>query len=318
MSNTLDIKNAKNFLANNIYLKKLIENIKDKSDIDSNIFYELVLGKLKYEKILKNCDDEQIVKECRTMIDSIELVIGGFTKEELSNILSKETKSIQKYDKIKYYNLSETMFNGKLKRAYEVVDSNSSIKYYLKRKGLKICILTFLTIFLVGFGFDYCYGMLDKVCSIMTNTGNIYNKAIDSLFANMGKAAISISFYLILISNILGMSIDMLYINIPFFRYTVKEELRDKLVSSDAIDAVMVESNDNRIVRYRSIKNTNRIRRNEEILQYLMIKNPGNMKLKRIHKEIEDCKDTKLFYNKMAKMEFVLDEMFKQGELITD
>ena len=349
-----EITDIKEFLANTQYLKQIIKDVKNKSDIDSNIYYELVLGKMKYEDVLSNCEDPQIAEECKSMICSIESIIDGFTQKELSDILSKETKDIQKYDKVKYYNIKDTVFNGGIKKPYEVTNNEGSLAFYFKNRIVTLiliffvivpCLLTGATRYITDSIVNICFGTTDSIDKIVpddetkSKDSKIKDKSKDKAneLDNIGlkpnesvrKSLKSMDNLIRIIINFMLMAmmcytnlatmIDLLYITIPLFRDMVEEErsgLRS-LISTTAQDAVKLEYTCGKTVIYRSINNANRIKRNEEMLEYLLTKNPDSVELKQLKKEITDYKNTKLFYNRIAKVEFIIDELFKQGKLKT-
>ena len=299
-----DITDIKEFLVNTQYLKQIVKDVKEKSDMDSNIYYELVLGKMKYEKVLKVCEDTQIAEECKDMIASIESITEGFTQNELSDILSKETKDIQKYDKIKYYNIKDTVFNGGIRKPYEVITNGKCLSCYIKNRIVSIMLICFMTVIFMLSG-----EIRDTIDSVVNNY----------CLENLTTVVIRFVCMMVLCAESIVVTLDILYICIPLFRFMVEEEgsgLKG-FISTAAQDVVKLDNACGKTVIYKSINNKNRIKRNAEMLEYLMTKNPELDELVKLNKEIADCKNTKLLYNRMAKVEFVIDELFKQGKLKT-
>ena len=351
-------------LASITYLKELIKSVNGKKDIDSNVYYELVLGKLKLSK-LKDDDgvDTALAEECNGLIQGINIILGNFTDTEVSDILLRDTKSIDKLDKVKYYSENKTLFGKKLKRMYKKVDgySDSVVKDYIRAKAGQFIIVFIIMIFMcltrlfspstggssseVSFADSVIDTLFDdttttedssknedkkeskdtsteKLESVVTSEKfEPVDKSVKSrmkLMLNVMKFLFNFVGTLFLCVTGIIITIDIAYLSIPAFRSILEETgKKDSFVSSVALSLADNEFNMDKCV-YKPIKNKNRIKRNLDLLNYLLERNPNNKELLNLKSSLDSNSDSKLYYMKIARVEYVVDNLFVKGELVLD
>ena len=358
-----NVQNMEDLLSSITYIKELLKSVNGKKDIDSNVYYELVLGKLKLGK-LKDEDgvDTALAEECNGLIQGIDIILGNFTDTEVSDILSRDTKSIDKLDKVKYYSENKTLFGKKLKRMYKKVDgySDSVVKDYIRAKAGQFIIVFIIMIFIcltrlfspstggssseVSFA-DSIVDILfddtttensskneDKKESKDTSTEKLesintseklepVNTSVKSrmkLMLNVMKFLFNFVGILLLCVTGIIITIDIVYLSIPAFRSILEETgKKDSFVSSVALSLADNEFNMDKCV-YKPIKNKNRIKRNLDLLNYLLERNPNNKELLNLNSSLDSNSDSKLYYTKIARVEYVVDNLFVKGELVLD
>lgn len=344
-----NVQSMEDLLASITYLKELIKSVNGKKDIDSNIYYELVLGKLKLGK-LKDEDgvDTALSEECNGLIQSIDIILGNFTDTEVSDILSRDTKSIDKLDKVKYYSENKTLFGKKLKRMYKKVDgcSGSVIKNYFRARTGQFIIVFIIMIFMCltslfspstgGSSSEVSFAdsvidtttedkkeskdtsteklesvvLNDKLNASIRSDIKLIQRGIEFLLSFVGSL-------LLCITAILTM-IDIAYLSIPAFRSILEETgKKDSFVSSVALSLADNEFNKDKCV-YKPIENKNRIKRNLDLLNYLLERNPNNKELLDLKSSLDSNSDSKLYYMRIARVEYVVDNLFVKGELVLD
>lgn len=344
-----EVQSMEDLLASITYLKELLKSVNGKKDIDSNVYYELVLGKLKLGK-LKDEDgvDTTLSEECNGLIQSIDIILGNFTDTEVSDILSRDTKSIDKLDKVKYYSENNTLFGKKLKRMYKKVDgySGSVIKDYFRARTGQFIIVFIIMIFMcltrlfspstggssseVSFADSVIDTITeDKKESKDTSTEKLEpvvlnDKLNASIRSDIKLIQRSIEFLLSFIGSLLLCitailtTIDIAYLSIPAFRSILEETgKKGSFVSSVALSLADNEFNRDKCV-YKPIKNKNRVKRNLDLLNYLLERNPNNKELLDLKSSLDSNSDSKLYYMRIARVEYVVDNLFIKGELVLD
>lgn len=283
------------------------------------------------------------------MIQGIDTILGNFTDTEVSDILSRDTKSIDKLDKVKYYSENKTLFGKKLKRMYKKVDgySDSVVKDYIRAKAGQFIIVFIIMIFMcltslflpsTG-GSSSEVSFADSVIDTITEdkkeskgtdteklesvnvlddriTGSVrtdiklIQRGIEFLLSFVGSLLLCITAILT--------TIDIMYLSIPAFRSILEETgKKDSFVSSVALSLADNEFNMDKCV-YKPIKNKNRIKRNLDLLNYLLERNPNNKELLNLKSSLDSNSDSKLYYMKIARVEYVVDNLFVKGELVLD
>ena len=343
-----NVQSMEDLLASITYLKELIKSGNGKKDIDSNVYYELVLGKLKLSKLKDDGVDTALAEECNGLIQGIDIILGNFTDTEVSDILSRDTKSIDKLDKVKYYSENKTLFGKKLKRMYKKVDgySGSVIKDYFRARTGQIIMVFIIMIFMcltslggssseVSFADSVIDTLFDDNTTEDSSKNEDKKESKDTSTEKLESEDKSVKSRMKLMLNVMEflfnfvgtlflcvtgiiITIDIAYLSIPAFRSILEETgKKGSFVSSVALSLADNEFNKDKCV-YKPIENKNRIKRNLDLLNYLLERNPNNKELLDLKSSLDSNSDLKLYYMKIARVEYVVDNLFVKGELVLD
>lgn len=150
----------------------------------------------------------------------------------------------------------------------------------------------------------------DRITGSVRTDIKLIQRGIEFLLSFVGSLLLCITAILT--------TIDIMYLSIPAFRSILEETgKKDSFVSSVALSLADNEFNRDKCV-YKPIKNRNRIKRNLDLLDYLLERNPNNKELLNLKSSLDSNSDSKLYYMKIAGVEYVVDNLFVKGELVLD
>lgn len=310
MVETEELKELANKLT---YLKAVVNETENKSNLDKNIIYEITYSHIMLKHYLEtDIKDEVILHEIQSLYNSFDILLNSIQDSKAQEALdNNKITNLSKIDKIKY-NVESKGFNGTYKeKSYALIDSNDQIKEYFKTCGIqKLIILISAFIF-------YTYGkqILQAILSIIqlgTLESNV-SFTLVSLTEAISLIVFILSAFMILYI-LLRLSVDIMYITLPFIRGIVKNTSIIHFISDDAKN-VCDTTYTNEVITFKKVVEKDRIKRNIGILECMLLEYPNSSILNSLKSDALDVKQYgKKYYYSLAKIEFIYDKVL-QGNI---
>lgn len=329
---SLDIN--KSLIENSDYLRTLASELrhKDVNDIDSNLLYEVAYASTYLDVLLSKSTSTMLNAELLDSKSVFDTILASAPYEKVDSL--KSSFDYKKLLKCRYGNIDDASYE----KSYAVSGDSNALSCYLSRRLPSILIFFILVFFVFSGSFkDLCNVITDRSIigtesqgittestddSELTDTldepirGSVSNETFKSLY-ELASTIISIILVVLLLYYSLIVTIDLVYLTLPAFRYIVPEELRERIISKSAIS--IVETCLNEAVVFRKVKDFNRIERNKVWLDTMLGVLDKDFHLSDLHSETIKLSDElkkledsgrldKTYYLLIAKIEFLHDK----------
>lgn len=299
--NKIDVE--KGFLENLDYLKQLVKliNSKPMSSFDQNLTYEVIYAEAYVESIIPQIEDTKLVATLGDIKTALDLVVSEIPIDEVNR--QKKSKDYENLVKLKYSDSSRGSYEEDV--PYE--SASSPIKFYLSNRLPFIILLVVITVIILSGGVSTIVDLLPKP------TGENV-EAFNSVFS-LTSMILSLCFTLIILVGGLGLTLDLMYICLPFVREMLDRDGHNRMYSIYAKSAV--EAYDNQLVHFKRVKNYDRIKRNfywmESMISHMEVMDL-NKEQAVLYKQLIDLKanfdgsikhNTTEYYRQVAKIEFL-------------
>lgn len=267
-----------NILEDINYVNRLIK--KFGSNIDRNVYYELVYAKKKFTTAWSDDLDSSIKESILGVLDSIDSLLSII---DLDEVQKREPVDIRSLDKYKYHD-KLTVFNGNTRISNKVVTTKSMLCNYISRAWH--CFV-FLVLFAV-----LVFAMPLMVGSIFES--NLFSKILSYIASGFS----------LVMTTIIGTGVffDMMYMFNPVVRHKLE------CWGSDLVTDFAKESCGTIEVVSKQVNDIDRLERNTHILDMYYYQT-GNT-LPRTHSN-----SFKKIVESSVDAEFAIDKMLNNGEI---
>ena len=306
---TLNVE--KDFLSNVDYLKSLVKEVKSKtsSDYDSNLIYEVTYADMYVTDLLIKVKDPKLVENINDIKTALDLIIADIPDDDVEKARSEVDYT--KILKAKYDNVDDGSFEEEV--AYNYVDDSQMLGIYLRKRKFGLVVLLIATILLV---------LSSRVYDIVLPIKGVSNVLVST--NKLTRAVCSLILSLVIAFQIIGLSIDFMFIMFPAIRYMLDSNGNSKrLISIYA--KTSIEEFEGQLIECKKIKSYDRIKRNKYWLNSMIdtlislqqsgkeINTDFAKSLVDLKYNMDNCKErSKEWYRYIAKIEFMHDRYRKE------
>ena len=318
----------KDFLSNVDYLNALVKKVNGVStkDFDSNLVYEVHYADLYLSNIIPQITDSDLLRQINDIKSAFEFILCSVPYDKLNESVSKD--DYMTLIKTKYKDIDLGSYTKDV--AYSM--GESSIGFYIKSRAVSIFVAILMPLVvmsgalhkLTGWVVDFFGSFLGmksttEVTEVAQNVQAL-TKLIDSV-SNIVPFILNLLFMLIIILTILEVTVDLMYIFLPFMRMMLADKSSNLISEQTRLAVEMSETNSS--VGYKKVKSFDRIKRNKAWLSSMLetlkpIKDKSEFsslyqKLDNLKTDIDahdsgSLSDRKHLYFQYAKIEFLHNE----------
>lgn len=302
-----DLDTSKSLIKNSDYLKKLALELdkKEIKDIDSNLLYEVAYADTYLDILLSKSTDKTLDAELLFSKSVFDTILSSVSYDKVDEL--KSSFDYKKLLRCKYDDIDKASYD----KSYAVADN-------ILIKSLKLFISNMVSgIISVIVFYIFTYYGIDFLLSLCTR--GYFTQAQGSLI-NIIKSMSRICANSLVVIKVTSITIDTMYICLPFVRSMIPKDMLNGVISKRAIK--YLEDCMGETVVYKSVKDYNRIERNKVWLESMLgvcDKLKDNTIYKNLIDELIKTKDLinsleiaghkgKGYYLLMAKIEFLHDK----------
>ena len=318
----------KDFLSNVDYLNALVKKVKGVStkDFDSNLVYEVHYADLYLSNIIPQITDSDLLRQINDIKSAFEFILCSVPYDKLNESVSKD--DYMTLIKTKYKDIDLGSYTKDV--AYSM--GEGSIGFYIKSRAVSIFVAILMPLVVMSGALHKLTGwVVDFFCSFLgmksttevtevAQNAQALTKLIDSM-SNIVPFILNLLFMLIIILTILEVTVDLMYIFLPFMRMMLADKSSNLISEQTRLAVEMSETNSS--VGYKKVKSFDRIKRNKAWLSSMLetlkpIKDKSEFsslyqKLDNLKTDIDahdsgSLSDRKHLYFQYAKIEFLHNE----------